>query len=230
MTDDSLEWTRNEHSGETGKLNKKSLFVGTTAQVALLSPSIGQMVYYTDTDKTLMRNSTNTDWNPHLQEVAEASTTPVTDDGVFTSVTTNRYYAYFTLPSTEVFYKISAIELKRGTGSSVDVSVGVDLVDANPPVLTSLPCVALGRGTLTGSETLKIPLEHSSFIRASTVCGAWFESISNVEYRALTGQGAANYSIADGIGSGVVLLQINPASWTTQTFRPYIKVYYKGYK
>lgn len=229
MTDDSLAWVRNEHSGETGKLNKKSLFVGKDMQISSLTPTIGQMVYDTTTDRTFMRDTTNLLWNPNVIETAEQTTTP-DDGGVFTSSSILRYYAYFTLPATEVLYKITAIELKRDAGSSTDVNVGVDLVDANPPTLTSLPCVALGRGTITGNETLKIPIEHSSFIRASTLCGAWLASVSNVDYRALTGQGAANVSIGHGLGTTNIYWGIAPAAWTTQTFRPYIKVYYKGYK
>src|SRR3990167_9626886 len=101
-------------SFSAARLNQKSTFVGTgTAIAALATTYAGMLAYSTDTsgastiDTLYVRNAANDAWvtvatySGAVTETAEANTTPVTDGANFDAVAGVRYYAFFTLPSTE---------------------------------------------------------------------------------------------------------------------------------
>lgn len=101
-------------------------FVGTGEQIANLANIYGgQYVYCTvsgngfSSDRVYVRDSLNTLWYPGIKKVAEANTTPISDNGSFALVADHRYYAYFTLPSTEKLYYITGIEWKNSGRKSV---------------------------------------------------------------------------------------------------------------
>src|SRR3990167_133266 len=130
------------------RLNQKSTFVGTGAAIAAISTTYaGMLAYCTSTgsgftiDTLYERNAANDAWaamstfTGAVTEQAEANTTPVTDNANFDAVAGVRYYAFFTLPSTEKLYYITGIEWKNGTTVAGNIQAGVDVVNANPPTL-----------------------------------------------------------------------------------------------
>src|SRR3990167_10590366 len=99
-------------SYSAARLNQKTVFVGTGTQINALSTTYpGQLSFATSAtagftaDTLYERNAANNAWNAiEYSETAELNTTPVTDDANFDAVAGTRYYAFFTLPTTEKLY------------------------------------------------------------------------------------------------------------------------------
>jgi len=228
--------------GSPTKLAQKTAFIGTGYQISIMTTYAGQHAYCTKSgygffiDRVYFRDSTNTKWFPFIKSVTEASTTPVTDNGTQAISASNRYYMFFTLPSTEKLYKITGIEWKNTNTETLSVQTGVDLVDANPPVAANAISVARGRNTTQSGTAVSIQrtseMLHSEFIRGGTLLGAWIREstgASGFDVRVLTGQAAQNFIINDGLVAAEPPKRMTTA-WTTSTVRAYIKVYYVGYK
>ena len=201
------------------------------------------LAYSTDTsgastiDTLYVRNAANDAWvtvatySGAVTETAEANTTPVTDGANFDAVAGVRYYAFFTLPSTEKFYLITGIEWKNGTNQAGNIQSGVDIVNADPPTLASTPLLALGQEVAQAAvaDTIqRVSIISSQLIRAGTICGAWIScSSATADLREQTGLGSQNQSKATAY-SATPNASDNTA-WTATTARKYIKVYYRGY-
>ena len=227
--------------------NQKEVFVGTGAQINALSTTyVGQPAYCTSTgsgftiDVLYERNAANSAWNAVTTyttvrtETAEANTTQVTDNADFTTSGGNqydRYYAFFTLPTTEKLYIITKIEWKNGATVAGNIASGIDLVDANPPTINSTPLVAMGQtiaqsGTSTTQSTAIV---GSAPIRAGAILGAWISSDNTTStLREQTGLGSQNQYKALAAAQDTPNAGDNTA-WSTATARKYIKIYYRGY-
>ena len=158
----------------------------------------------------------------------EANTTPVSDN-IQDDATNARDYAFFTLPTSSKFFKISGIEWKNGTSVGGDMISGVDIVDADPPTVDGTKTVAFGfpvanSGTNAVQRNSNI---NSDFIPKGTICGAWIKASSVSRIRLQNGLTSQNqmktmsYSANPTFGDST--------SWSAQTKRAYIKVYYVGY-
>lgn len=224
------------------RLNQKSTFVGIGTQIAALATTYaGQFAYATSTtggftiDVLYVRNAANTAWvNLSFTEVAEANTTPVTDGADFTVVAGTRYYAFFTLPTTEKLYIITGMEWKNTTSAqSGNITCGVDIVDANPPTITSVPLLAnsqeVAQAAPGGSPTVqRVSIISSRAIRGGTICGAWVScSSGTAKLREQTGLGSQNQSKATAYT--VAPPTNDTTTWTATTARKYLKIYFVGY-
>jgi len=225
-------------SYSAARLNQKTTFVGTGTQIAALATTYaGQLAFATSTtggfniDTLYERNSANSAWAAIVyNEIAEANTTPVTDGADFVHVSGTRYYAFFTLPTTEKHYIITGIEWKNGATVSGNMICGIDLVDADPPTLASVPLVANGpvRGQTPINSIQRESRISSKLIRGGTILGAWVMGDDSVgTLREQTGLGSQNQSKAVGFSNGPP--SNNVTAWATATARKYVKVYYRGY-
>ena len=227
---------------EKARLNQKTTFIGTGDQINGLATTYpGQKAYCTSTgsgftvDTLYVRNAANSSWTANssatavIVETSESNTTPITDGADFTVTAGHRYYAFFTFPSTEKFYIVTAIEWKNGASVSGTIMSGVDAVNADPPTNVSTPLAALGielsqTGTSVVQKNTRIA---SSIFRAGTICGAWVSCSAATTLREQTGLGSQNQQKATSYAANPYLSE--GTVWTAATARKYIKVYYYGY-
>lgn len=243
MGSGGLQWDANDGFSVV-RGNQKTVFVGTGAQInALTTTYAGQLAYCTVTgsgftiDNLYERNAANTTWNlfstysSPITETAESNTTPVTDNADFTAVAGNRYYAYFTLPTSEKFYIITGIEWKNGATVSGNVIAGIDVINADPPTIDNTPLLALSQqAAQTGTSVIqRVSAISSSLIRGGTICGAWIScSSGTATLREQTGLGSQKQHKATSY-SATPSFSENTAFAAAVTVRKYIKVYYRGY-
>lgn len=176
-----LEWTTND-LWDPARLNKKTRFVGTGEQATsfITSPQIGQMIFSTESDsayhhdKLAVYGSSSAWISPKLDEVAY-SDTATADATLATSSTERRTYRFITLPTSEKFYIITKFSVNVGVVAGDKVTVGADLVDANPPVETNKMLVALGNEITTTAvnEWLDTTNVTSRPIRGGSILGIW---------------------------------------------------------
>ena len=225
-------------SYSAARLNQKTVFVGTGAQISGLSTTYaGQLAFCTSTgsgftaDVLYERNAANTTWYTiTFRETAEANTTPITDNADFTVTAGSRYYAFFTLPTTEHFYIITGIEWKNGATVNGTITSGVDEIDADPPTLASTPLLANAQEvTQAGTSAIqRVSIISSKIIRAGKVLGVWVScSSGTATLREQTGLGSQNQQKATAYTSAP--LSNETTAWTTATARKYLKLYYRGY-
>lgn len=237
MGSGGTEWEATD-SYSAARLNQKTVFVGTGTQIDALSTTYpGQLAYATTTsgtktaDTLYVRNAANNAWTTILfQESAEANTTPVTDGADFTVTAGVRYYAFFTLPSTEHFYIITGIEWKNGATVSGNITSGIDVVDADPPTLAAVPLVANSSElAASGASSIQRNSRISSQpIRSGTICGAWVSCSSGTHtLREQTGLGSQNQTKATAYSASPGTQ--DTTAWATATARKYLKIYYRGY-
>lgn len=228
------------------RLNQKTCTVDTAANLSALATTYaGQLVYATSTNGTFTieglyeRNAANAAWilvrqfdGNTLTEVAEAASSPVADNADFTMIANTKYYAFFTLPTTEKIYYITGIEWKNGGSiSGGAINTGVDVINANPPTIDATPVAATGqRTTVSGAinTVQRVSLIASSLIKGGTICGVWVlwnGFVAAPVIREQTGLGSQN-QFKSGSETGTL---INKITWSTATARKYIKVYYVGY-
>ena len=227
---------------EKNRLNQKTRFVGTGAQINALTAFAGQEAYCTVTgsgftiDTVYFRNAANTAWNQftqfatNLALTTETNIAVVTDNADFTAVAGVRYYAFFTLPSTEKLYKITGIEWKNGATVTGDIVAGIDYVDANPPsnVTALLGTLALVTAASGVSAVQRVSTVASQIYPASSVLGAFIScSSSSQTLREQTGLSSQNQSKATAYTVSPSLS--DSTAWTATTARKYIKVYYQGF-
>lgn len=237
-----LEWDATDMP-EKARLNQKTLFVGTGAQISGLSTTYaGQEAFCTSTgsgftvDIYYIRNSANSAWitstniDNAVTETAELNSTPVTDNADFTATAGNRYYAFLTIPSDYLLYEITAIEWKNGATVNGTIIAGIDIVDADPPTNAHTPLAAVCiYVTQSGTSAVqKNSLISPCMLRAGTVIGAWISSNSGTAtLREQTGLGSQNQYKATAYSNTPSAAEAT--AWSTATARKYIKVYYRGY-
>ena len=221
------------------RLNQKTVFVGTGAQISGLATTYaGQMAFCTSTgsgftiDTLYERNAANSAWTAvfAIADPIEANSTPVTDNADFTATAGTRYYAFFTLPTTEKFYLITGIEWKNGASVAGNITAGLDNVNANPPTLAAVPLIASGQEVAQAgvSSVQRVSIIASSLIKGGTIVGIWLTcSSASATIREITGQGSQNQQKATAYSADLPT-QDNTA-WTTATARKYLKLYYRGY-
>ena len=222
----------------SARLNQKTTFVGTGAQISGLATTYaGMFAYCTSTgsgftvDVLYVRNAANNAWlQVALTAVAEAFNTPVTSAADFTVTAGTRYYAFFTLPSTELYYLITSILWKNGATVAGNITCGVDMVDANPPTLASVPLVANAMEVAqTGTNSDQtVSIISSKPIRGGTILGVWIScSSGTATIREQTGMGSQNQQKATAYSAAPA--SNDTTAWATATARKYLKVGYVGY-
>lgn len=172
-------------SPEKARLNQKTNFVGTGAQISTLTTYAGMTAFCTSTgsgftaDFVYIRNSANSAWITQfydtIQETSEDNSTPITDNADFTVTAGTRYYAFLTIPSTYKFYEITGIEWKNGATVAGNVICGIDLVNANPPTIASTPLACLGvQIAQSGTSVVqRNSLITNGTFRAGSIIGVW---------------------------------------------------------
>lgn len=182
-------------------------------------------------DLLYVRNAANAAWiTITLKETAEANSTPITDNADFTVTAGHRYYAFYTIPSTEKFYIITGIEWKNGATLAGNVTAGVDVVNADPASSASVPLISLGAEVAqTGTSVIqRMSQIMSKPIRAGTIVGVWVScSSSSAKLREQTGLGSQNQQKATAYSASPGTQ--DTTAWTTATARKYLKLYYRGY-
>jgi len=239
-----LEFDSNDQPS-AARLNQKTTFVGTTAQIAALGTTYaGQLAYDTDLDTLYVRNAANSAWNEvhlitdNITETSEANTTPVTTNATWTSggtplVAATRYYSHFTLPTTEPLYIITGIEWSNGTTPAGNVTCGVDIINADPPTVDSTPLVAYGNNIAqSGSDTTQ---RNSQIIgqpiRGGTILGAWVAfSSASAEVKYKNDSDSQKRQKATAAAENETPTALNATAFATATTNEvYLKVYYRGY-
>jgi len=227
----------------SARMNQKSCFAGTGAQIAGLTTTYaGQRAFCTSTgsgftvDTLYVRNAANSAWNlvatqaTVLFETTEQNTTPVSDNADFTAVAGTRYYAFFTMPTTEKFYIITGIEWKNGATVAGNVIAGLDIVNADPPTLASTPLLSVAQEVAQAgvSAVQRSSITSSCIIRGGTIVGIWV-SLSNgtATIREITGQGSQNQQKATAYSATPASNEVT--AWAAATARKYLKLYYRGY-
>ncbi|NWG36300.1 hypothetical protein [Nitrososphaera sp.] len=233
------------------RLNRKTVLVETGANIAGVAATPGMLAFCTSsgsgfsTGVLYRRNAANSAWEQIIDEASiqtltnkivfgpeagEESTTPVTDNGQTTVRNDIRHYAFFTLPTTYKFYKITGIEWKNGVTVAGNVQCGVDLVDANPPTIANVINVALGAATAQSgtSSVQRVSMVRSDMIRGGTILGAWFLPDNGVgAFRRQSG--LANQNQEKSFTYTITPAIQDATAWATNTDHYYIKVYYRGY-
>jgi len=225
-------------SYSSARFNQKSTFVGTGAQINALSTTYpGMHAYCTSTgsgfiiDIEYVRNAANSAWNAiDFFESAEANNTAVTDNADFTVTAGRKYYAFFTLPSTEKLYVFTKILWKNGATLNGNIIAGVDMIDADPPTLANTILIAhcpelAQAGVSQDQSTTQIV---SKPVRGGTICGVWVSSSSNTAtLREQTGLGSQNQLKASAYDTTPD--SADTTAWTTATARKKVVAYYRGY-
>lgn len=225
------------------RLNQKTLFVGTGAQInGLATTYAGMLAYCTSTgsgftvDHFYQRDSTNTTWQDitvirgsALTESAEQNTTPVADNNESAINSGDAVYMYYTIPNTYKYIIITGIEWKNGTAVAGNVMCGVDLVDANPPTVAPRNTVAVGvqvaqTGTSTVQRNSRIASQQ---IRAGGVLGVWIQSDTSTTPR------FRYLNVTQSNNRSAISYSVDPPNGRTTSFSTdnqyYIKLYYVGY-
>ena len=241
MGSGGTEWDGSD-TPSSARLNQKTVFVGTGVQIAAVTTFAGMQAYCTSTgsgftiDHLYVRNAVNGAWvdfqtvNTVLTETAEQNNTPVSDNADFTATAGTRYYAFFTLPSTEKFYLVVGVEWKNGATVAGNVTAGVDVVDANPPTLAGTPLRVLTQEVAQAGVSVvqRISILSTEQLRAGDICGAWVScSSASATLREQTGMGSQNQQKATSYSASPGTQ--DTAAWTTATARKYLKVYFRGY-
>jgi len=222
------------------RLNTKSCTIDTGANLTALGTTYaGQLAYATTTDGVFTidglyeRNTANNAWvlvrqfdGNTLTESAEQNTTPVADNADFTMVVNIKYYAFFTLPTTEKFYHFTGMEWKNGASISGTITSGIDVVNANPPTINSTQMLGLGiKTTPSGINSIqRTSIVSSNPVRGGTICGAWIRGDTSPVVREQTGLGSQNQTKSD-VEDGL----FDDSAFSSTTARKYIKVYFVGY-
>lgn len=164
-----------------------------------------------------------------LTEVAEASSSTVagaTSTAIGSGV---RTYEFFTLPSTELWYLITAIEWLNKATVNGNVWCGVDIVDASPPVAAGTVSVAVGMpvaqaGTNAAQKNTRIA---SRVVRGGTLLAVWF--VSDSATGTFGNTAGSNVNRRKSIAAGAPG-QAENAAWAASTAQYYVKAYYRGVK
>ena len=160
--------------------------------------------------------------------VAEASSTPVADDGL-TSLASGaiRLGNQITLPTTEEFYKITAVEWKNSTTITGNLIGGVALIDADPPVNVGFLTIAQTPSTAqSGSGSLqKVNVDSGILVKGGTkVTGFIVADNGTATFRRL---GVSSRNVGFNITYGQVP-PVSVATWLTSTVQLYVKIYFQG--
>jgi len=240
-----LEFDSNDQPSAS-RLNQKTTFVGTGAQINALSTTYaGQQAFCTSSgsgftaDTMYVRDSADSAWNEiyavtdNITEVSEANTTPVTDGAEFNPTAATRYYSHFTLPTTEPFYIITGIEWKNGTAVAGNVTCGIDLINADPPTIDSTPLMALGANVAqSGTSAVQRNSQIvSNPIRGGTICGGWVAfSSASATVRHDTGATSQKRTKTTASTDNETPNASNTTVFNAATTNEvYLKVYYRGY-
>jgi len=229
------------------RLNQKTWFVGTGSQINTLAATYsGQLAYCTVTgsgftlDRLYERNNANTLW-VEIKDFIAASLTEsaeqellsngyVTDDSDLTMSTTVRYYGFVTLPTTEKFYTITAIQWRNGGTVAGSISNAVELVNADPPSIAGVVTVAAGaRITQSGiNADQKNSRVTSAAIRGGAVLGVWVQS-NNATSTLKQDTGLTSQNQTKTLTGQTYIERANVTAWTAQTFRTRLTVFFRGY-
>lgn len=227
---------------EATRLNQKTTFVGTGAQInGLATTYAGQMAYCTSTgsgftvDSLYVRDAANANWvlikaiTDAITESSTTTTTPITDDTNHDVTAGVRHYHFFTLPTTDPLYLITNITWENGAAVAGTVISGVDIVDANPPTIANTVLVALGQEvTQAGINADQSCTNVSSNpIRGGTILGVWVScSSASADLRKVTGA-SQNQSKATAYSSSPAAA--DSTAWTATTDKYHIKATYRSY-
>lgn len=225
------------------RLNKKTRIVGNDLQITNLQNTYpGQFAYCIVTgatftqDESYVRNSDNDEWIAKDWVNEEYTAVNGRDNQLVLNGTNadRRHYSIFTLPADYKLYLITHLELivTKATATTASMVMGVDLLDASPPVIENNPLMALTRmydiEAGSGQITVKLPCV-SLPIPAGSVIGAWMNA---------TATGGANVIFRSGdIGAGnmrVETFTASPAmafsaSWNSGWDDAGIKIYARGF-
>ncbi len=162
-------------------------------------------------------------------EQAEAASTPVAGATSTVLGVGIRVYSFFTLPTTEAFYIITGIEWKNGTVVAGNTTGGVDIVDANPPVLAPTILASLGAQVANAgvSGVQRQSRVVGSPIRGGSICGVWVYTDSATQTYGTTVVTSANNRKA--ITYTPAAPNADVTAWTASTVQAYVKAYYRGY-
>lgn len=168
-----------------------------------------------------------------LAPQTESSATTTADTGsTAPGVTTLRFYAFFPLPSTEPFYRISGIEWKNKATVAGSTLSGVDLVDTPIPVAPAVLNVALGVETANAGANAvqRVSRVSSDLIPGGTIIGVWIQASNATHtYGTFTG---VNFNSRKTVTypTAANVPQEDSTAWTSSATQAYIKVYYVPYK
>lgn len=167
-----------------------------------------------------------------LYEKSEASSTPVTDNAQ--NFLGDNYLwlgNLVTLPTTDKFYKITALECKNGTVVSGNFAMVALLMDKEPPTSPNIMIVAQTPVTAQSgtSSVQKVNTNHSLILAGGTsICGAILLNNATQTFRGVTISSSNvfknGYTFPTTRGA-----PFDTTPWTADTIRAYVKIYYTPY-
>lgn len=227
---DGLEFAQNDLFGSE-KMNRKSLCVTTADQVALLDTYEGMQVYPTDTnatfhkDKLYNRNAGDTAWTEnHIEETAESSLGATSSEQFVTATNLKVFLTGgLTLPTTEKFYLLTAIEGIVNAGSAIKFLMGADFISGNAASLVAL----CQEGTSSVGTTTEKHSCYSRVLRGGQTFWPWFWAAGAAGIGATTGSTRQSKSIT--YSNSVPYHHTATLTTTGGANGAQFKVYYRGY-
>lgn len=161
-----------------------------------------------------------------LTESAEQSSSTVAGLSSAAGIADIRRYNFFTLPTTEKWYIITAVEWKNMATVNGRVYFGVDETGSLSPSDAETPLLAWGAISQAGANSLqKVSRIASVPIRGGTICGVWFAPDSATATFGFTVVASGPYR-KDITASSQ--LSTNTTSWANTTSQFYVVAYYRG--
>ena len=154
-----------------------------------------------------------------------ALNTPVSGGNDTVVGSSNRYYTFFTTPSTAAYYVITGIEIKNGTVVNGSWQAGIETVDANLPTSANTSLLAFSPAvSQSGTSAVQRNSQVFAIVPANTIVGAWVVSNSASGRMGTTTVASGNRLRAIALGAPA-----NTATnaWVAGTEEIYIKVYAK---
>lgn len=132
--------------------------------------------------------------------------------------TNGQGYAFYTLPTTFKYYKITGMQWTNGASLAGNVVAGVDIVDSIPPVSANVLTIALAAAVAqTGtSTTQRVNPAWSLLISGGATVGMWISLSSGSGFVSQLA-GGANTNTAKGITYTATPPPFNTTAWTAST-------------
>lgn len=213
-------------------LNETSLFWDSS------QPGSGLVAnsFFLDTSTNAIYQNTGTEGSPTWTkrvggESAEQSSTPNAGDSAGSTINNIRWYGNrITLPTTEAFYIITAVEWKNGDTVSGTVVAGVDIVDADTPVQDETQTVAVSdQITQSGTNAVQKTSNITTFqvLPAGAKVMGWVnvsDAAAKIMFEVLT----AGNTYKTETHTATPKLHNNDV-WVSHASKSYLKIYFKGY-
>lgn len=167
----------------------------------------------------------------NLKLGSESNSTTVAGANDTVPGTGTRYYTFASLPSTYALYYISGLECLNGTVVNGNFQLGIDSVDASPPVSNFAALLSYTPMTAqSGAEAVQRVnrICGQRIFEGGSLLGLWLGTSSATgRYGTTTVSSANNTKSITQAAGGDVALGTAAVAWTAGTEEIYLKAYFK---